>query len=74
VSLLFGVLALAAGTLVAFALLALAIAAMRRDARHGTTGTLSSAMLEVQSLLEPAKRHTVEVIRDESRDEDDAAQ
>jgi hypothetical protein len=34
---------------------------------HGSSGTLSAAFLEVEALLEPSKRHVVEIKRrDES--------
>jgi hypothetical protein len=44
----------------------------RSRGRHGTSGTLSSAALEIQSLLEPEKKRAAETIhaRDESEDED----
>ena len=39
---------------------------MRRDRhRSGSSGMLSGAMLEVQSLLEPAQRHVVRSVRAE---------
>jgi hypothetical protein len=35
--------------------------------KHGSSGTLSSAFLELEALLEPTKRHVVEIKRrDES--------
>jgi len=51
--------------------MSVAIRGMKRQA-HGTSGSLSSAMLEVQSLLEPGKRHVVEVVQDEKEDADAA--
>ena len=53
-------------------LLVAAIAAIRRDSSHGTSGTMSSAMLEVQSLLEPAQRHTIEAQRREKEEGDES--
>src|SRR5258708_11890321 len=42
-----------------------AIASIIRGGRkHGTSGSLSSAALEIQSLLEPEKKRVVETIRD----------
>jgi hypothetical protein len=55
----------------------LAIAAMSRSrGKHGTSGSLSSAALEIQSLLEPEKKRVVETMRaeEESEDEDDRLQ
>jgi hypothetical protein len=55
----------------------IAIAAMSRSrGRHGTSGSLSSAALEIQSLLEPEKKRVVETMRaeEESGDEDDRLQ
>ena len=54
-----------------------AIAVITRSSRkHGTSGSLSSAALEIQSLLEPEKKRVVETIRaeEESEDEDDQLQ
>lgn len=35
--------------------------------KHGSSGTLSSAALEIQALFEPSKRHVIEIQqRDES--------
>ena len=53
-------------------LLAAAVAAVKRDTSHGTSGAMSSAMQEVQSLLEPSKRHTIEAQRQEREDEDES--
>ena len=45
----------------------LAVSAIRRDRRkHGTSGVLGAGVLEVQSLLEPSKRHVLEADRRES--------
>ena len=54
-----------------------AIAAVSRSrGKHGTSGSLSSAALEIQSLLEPEKKRVVETMRaeEESEDEDDRLQ
>jgi len=54
-----------------------AIAAITRSrGKHGTSGSLSSAALEIQSLLEPEKKRVVETMRaeEESEDEDDRLQ
>ena len=53
-------------------LLVAAIAAIKRDTGHGTSGALSSAALEVQSLLEPSAKHKLEAKQDleEAEDED----
>ena len=69
--LLLGILALLAVVAVVAGLLALVIGAMRRDT-HGTSGTLSSAALNVQSLLEPEKKKVVETMQSmEERAESD---
>lgn len=48
----------------------------RSRKRHGTSGSLSSAALEIQSLLEPEKKRVAETIRaaEESEDEEDRLQ
>lgn len=52
--------------------LAVAVIAIRRDKSHGTSGTLSGAALEIQSLLEPEKKKVVETMRARAeRSEDD---
>jgi hypothetical protein len=54
----------------------IAIAAISRSrGKHGTSGSLSSAALEIQS-LEPEKKRVVETMRaeEESEDEDDRLQ
>lgn len=40
--------------------------------RRGSSGALGSAFLELQSMLEPSKRHVVEERRKEDVDESDA--
>jgi hypothetical protein len=55
----------------------IAIAGISRSrGKHGTSGSLSSAALEIQSLLEPEKKRVVETMRaeEESGDEDDQLQ
>jgi hypothetical protein len=49
---------------------------LRSRGKHGTSGSLSSAALEIQSLLEPEKKRVVETMRaeEESGDEDDQLQ
>ncbi|HYI13422.1 MAG TPA: hypothetical protein VEK57_30535 [Thermoanaerobaculia bacterium] len=56
------------------ALTTLAIVSLKRDRSHGTSGSMSSAMFEVQSLLEPEKKHTVEAKRqrEECAEDDDS--
>jgi hypothetical protein len=52
---------------------AIAIVIVKRDAkRRGTSGSLGAAMLEMQSLIEPERRHATKVVRAETI-EDDAA-
>jgi len=58
----------------AIALLALGILMIRRDAKHGASGALSAAALELQSLLEPPKKKVVEAQHElEEVDERDEA-
>jgi len=40
--------------------------------KHGTSGSLSSAALEIQSLLEPEKKRVVETMRAEEESEDES--
>ena len=61
-----------------FAIIVIAVFAIRaviRDRDHARSGSLSSAVLEVQSILEPGKRHVVEQrqAEDEAGDEDTIA-
>jgi len=72
-----GSIAIIAVVAVIVLLAAAAIASIARSGRkHGTSGSLSSAALEIQSLLEPEKKRVVETIRaeEESEDEDDRLQ
>jgi flagellar basal body-associated protein FliL len=76
-SLVLGAVAIIAIGAVIVLLAAAAIASITRSGRkHGTSGSLSSAALEIQSLLEPEKKRVVETIRaeEESEDEDDRLQ
>lgn len=70
-----GILALLAILVVAGGLLALAVSAVRRDT-HGTSGTLSSAALELQSLLEPEKKKVIETMqaREERAESDESSE
>ena len=74
-SLLAGVILLLIIVLGVVALTTLAIVSLKRDRNHGTSGSMSSAMLEVQSLLEPEKKHTIEAKRqiEESEEDDDSS-
>jgi hypothetical protein len=49
---------------------------LRSRGKHGTSDSLSSAALEIQSLVEPEKKRVVEMMRaeEESSDEDDQLQ
>ena len=40
--------------------------------KHGSSGTLSSAVLEVQTLLEPSKRHVLELKRRDESEQDES--
>lgn len=69
-----GILALIAIAVAALAAVTIAGMRMSRDARRrGTSGSLSSAMLEVQSLIDPSKKKVVEAqrraVEDEENDE-----
>lgn len=60
-----GVLAILAIIAVVAVITALAIGEIVRDKkRHGTSGTLSTAALEMQSLLEPGKKRVVEAMHE----------
>jgi hypothetical protein len=73
-SLLLGSLALI-GIVVLIVLLGAGAIAMiaRSRGKHGTSGSLSSAALEIQSLLEPEKKRVVETMRAAEESEDDDA-
>ena len=68
-----GVLALIAIIVVTVVIATLLIVMVKRDTKHGTSGSLSSAMLHVHSLLQPEKERMVESIRGEREDESDAS-
>ncbi len=70
-SLLLGSLALI-GIVVLIVLLGAGAIAMiaRSRSKHGTSGSLSSAALEIQSLLEPEKKRVVETMRAAAEAED----
>lgn len=53
-------------------ILAVAVIVIKGDKSHGTSGALSGAALEIQSLLEPEKKKVVETMRARAeRSEDD---
>jgi hypothetical protein len=73
-SLLLGSLALIGIVVLVILLGAGAIAMIARSRnKHGTSGSLSSAALEIQSLLEPEKKRVVETMRVASEAEDEDA-
>lgn len=52
-----------------------AIAMIKRSrGKHGTSGSLTSAALEIQSLLEPEKKRVAETIRAEQESEEGDAE
>ena len=70
-NLLLGMLTIIAVAALIGGLSAWAIAAMLRE-KHGTSGALSAAALNVQSLLEPEKKKVVETMQEmEERSESD---
>jgi hypothetical protein len=76
-SLLFGSLLIVGMGVLVVLLCVIAIARISRSrGKHGTSGSLSSAALEIQSLLEPEKKRVVETMRaeEETEDEDDRLQ
>ncbi len=40
--------------------------------KHGSSGSLGAAFLDVQSLLEPSKRHVIEISQRDESEADDA--
>ena len=42
--------------------------------KHGSSGGLGTAFLEVQSLFEPSKRHVLEVRRNEDAEDEDSGE
>jgi hypothetical protein len=76
-NLVFGALLIVGIGVLVVLLAVVAISAVSRSrGKHGTSGSLSSAALEIQSLLEPEKKRVVETMRveEESEDEDDRLQ
>lgn len=67
---LLGALVLLVIVIVVMAGLAFSIAAMRRG-RHGTSGSLAGAALEMQALLEPERKHAVRVVQEDREAESD---
>ncbi|HEY1911319.1 MAG TPA: hypothetical protein VGG73_10380 [Vicinamibacterales bacterium] len=41
--------------------------------KHGSSGSLGSACLEVQAMLEPSKKHVIEIVRMDDFEDDDSA-
>ena len=68
-----GAVVVAATLLLAVVMLVIAVNALRRSAgKHGTSGSLTAATLELQSLLEPDRRHVLTATqRDESEEDED---
>ncbi len=59
-----------AALIVLIGLTAWAIVRMKRDSGSGSSGSLGSAMLEIQSMFEPSSSHVVRSIgEDEAADE-----
>jgi len=63
-------------TLIVLSAAILTVAAIRlilrdRD-KAGSSGALSSAMLEIDSIFEPSKRHTIESVKDSESKTDEA--
>jgi hypothetical protein len=71
VSVLLGVLALIGILVVVAALVGFGIAAMKRDSAHGTSGSLSTAMTNIESLFHEGKHTIVEAMHAEREDERD---
>jgi hypothetical protein len=61
-----------AAVVLAVLLVAAGVLSHKRESRHGTSGSLSSAMMEVDSLFDPSKRHTIESTRHESGEADES--
>lgn len=67
-----GILLLLAIALLAIAaVMFVAIRMSHQEKRHGTSGALSGAMLEVQSLIDPAKKKVIEARQRETESEED---
>lgn len=54
---------IAIGVLIVLLGVAAIVRIKRSGRKHGTSGSLSSAALEIQSLLEPEKKRVVETMR-----------
>lgn len=67
-----GILLILLGVAAVFLLLLLAVRSMLRDRRHGSSGALASAVLEVESLLDPSKRHVQESVQSEEEEDDES--
>ena len=67
----FGSLGILAIGIVVLLLGGAAIAGIARSKKQGTSGSLSSAALEIQSLFEPEKKRAAETIQVEKEEEDD---
>jgi len=73
-SVVLGCAAIAAIAIVVVILAAVAIGAMKRSsAGHGTSGSLSASMTNIESLFQEGKGHSVEAMRAEREDERDAS-
>lgn len=66
-----GILLVIAVILAVGLLLVAAVSGIRHSRRkHGSSGNLGVSMLEIQSLLEPSKRHVIVAARDEAESTD----
>lgn len=61
-----------AAVVLAILLVAAGLLSHKKESRHGTSGALSSAMMEVESMFDPSKRHTIESTRQESEEADES--
>jgi negative regulator of sigma E activity len=68
----FGILIVIVVTIAAGLLTVAAVSGIRRSRqKHGSSDALSVGMLEIQSLLEPSKRHVVHAAKDEAKATDE---
>ena len=68
----FGILIVIVVIVAAALLTVAAVSGIRRSRqKHGSSGALSVGILEIQSLLEPSKRHVVNAARDEAESPDE---
>lgn len=73
-NLLLGILAILGIVLAVGFIVAVAVVALMRDKHRGTSGTLSTAALEIQSILEPDKKKAAETMQAmQEREEEDQA-